>query len=85
MKNEVELGDEVACKITGYKGVVTAYAKMLTGCDRVIVQPPIDKDGKMVDSTWIDVASVEVIKKRKVKNKDVQGEKKGGWPTKGKP
>lgn len=84
-KNEVNLGDEVECKITGFKGIVTGYAKMLTGCDRVVVQPRADKDGKMSESSWLDVAAVTILKKSKVKQSEVQGIKKGGWPTKGKP
>lgn len=78
----VELGDLVECKITGFSGVVTSYAKCLTGCDRITVQPPVKKDGKHPDSLWFDVAAVKVLKKQKVKSKEVQGEKKGGWPTK---
>lgn len=85
MKNVVELGDQVKCKVTGFSGIVTSYAKCLTGCDRVTVQPPIGKDGKHPDAMWIDAAAVEVVKKHKVKPEQVQepvGGKRGGWSTK---
>lgn len=81
MKNEIELGDQVKCKITGFNGIVTSYAKCLTGCDRITIQPPVGKDGKHPDSLWFDVAAVEIIKKNKIKAKDVTGHKNGGWPT----
>ncbi len=85
----VELGDEVKCKVTGHKGIVTAIAKCLTGCDRAEVKPPCDKDGKMMDGYWIDLAALEVTKKQKVKPESVQEvadmgserPKKGGPPT----
>ena len=90
MKTVIELGDEVKCKITGFRGIVTSYAKCLTGCDRITVQPPVKKDGKHPDSLWFDMAAVKIIKKGKVKASSVQeqvapfGEvqKRGGGPTK---
>lgn len=79
----VELGDEVECKVTGIKGIAIAIAKHLTGCDRVSVQPPVDKEGKWRDGYWIDVDAVRITTKGKVKAESVQSEvKKGGPPTK---
>jgi hypothetical protein len=81
----VELGDEVKCKVTGHRGIATAIAKCLTGCDRVEVKPPVDKDGKMMDGYWIDIAALEVVKKGKIKPEAVQEQgaarKLGGPPT----
>ncbi len=77
-----ELGDEVVCVVTKMKGVLIAHSKHLTGCDRVLVQPQVSKEGKMTDAYWIDLAAVEILKKRKVKTEDVQEKgldaKKGG-------
>lgn len=83
MSNEfAELGDEVKCKVTGFQGVVTGVAKHLTGCDRIGIQPPVQKDGKHPDALWLDIASVEIIKKQKVKAASVQEKnKKGGPPS----
>lgn len=83
--NNIELGDEVKCKITGYRGICTAIAKCLTGCDRIEIRPPITKDGKMSESYWFDEAACVVIKKQKIPPNKVQDEridKKGGPPTK---
>jgi len=68
----VELGDLAQCKITQLKGTVTNYAKCITGCDRVYIQPPIDKEGKARDGMWVDVQTVDVIKKAYVKVNEVR-------------
>lgn len=80
-KNVVELGDLVKCKITGFKGIVTATSQCLTGCDRIGIQAPIQKDGKYGEYYWVDVAAVEIIKKGKVKPNSVQEEVKKGGPA----
>lgn len=79
----VELGDEVKCKISGWKGLVTGLTKHLTGCDRANVQAPIQPDGKYGDSYAIDIAALEIIEKQKVKPDAVQEPVlKGGPATK---
>ena len=80
MSDEINLGDEVKCKVTGYQGVVTSIAKCLTGCDRATVQPPVNKEGKFPDGMWFDLAALKLIKKGKVKPESVQER-----PTKEKP
>lgn len=84
----INLGDEVKCKVTGFKGVVISIAKCLTGCDRAAVQPAVSKDGKHPDSLWFDVGALDIIKKGKVKPssvRDADPEKKGGPPSRGRP
>lgn len=69
----VELGDEVECRISGFKGIVTSYAKCLTGCDRIVIQPiGVTKEGKLKDGLWFDVYAVKILKKQKVKAESVQ-------------
>ena len=80
MSDEIELGDEAKCKVTGFQGIVTSIAHCLTGCDRATVQPPVNKDGKFPDAMWVDVAALKLIKKGKVKPAHVQEQ-----PTKEKP
>lgn len=63
----VELGDEVECTVTGFRGVTTYMAQRLHGVDRYSVQPPVDRDGKVPDSYEIDVTSLRVLVKAKVK------------------
>lgn len=77
---QAELGDKVKCKVTGFTGIVIGKSKHLYGCDRVGVQPPVDKDGKALDAMWADIDAVEVLEKAVVKGHTDQpaGTKKGG-------
>ena len=58
--NGINLEDTVIDRITGLKGKATAFAQFVTGCARVQIQPPIDKDGKVPETVWCDVLTVEV-------------------------
>lgn len=62
MSTKVELGDEAKDKVTGFKGVVVAISKWLTGCDRYGLQPSVDKEGKVPDLYWVDEPMLELIK-----------------------
>lgn len=77
---KIELGSEVKSKLTGFKGIAIANSIHLNGCNRIYVQPVVDKEGKMPDGSWIDEPEIEVIKKPKIK-KDVSI-KTGGFPSK---
>lgn len=78
---KVELGDEVECQITGFRGIANGKSQWLTGCDRISVQGPIGKDGKYGESFWVDEAALRIIKKQKVKPENVREEIKKGGPT----
>lgn len=80
MKQQVELGDEVICRITGFKGLVVGIAKYLSGCDRADVRAPLSKDGKLGESYSLDIPALTVTKKGKVKMEDVQDKVKKGGP-----
>lgn len=55
------LGAKVRDRITGFSGVVTGYVEYLTGCNQVLVVPPIGNDGAFRDSMWFDVQRVEIV------------------------
>jgi len=57
----VKLGTKVRDKVTGLEGVVIGKTLWLNGCTRVGVQPPLDKDGKMVEPAWIDEPQLEYV------------------------
>ena len=65
MKDEIKLGDEVKCKITGYKGIAIARVEFINGCTQYDVQQKVGKDGKMPESISIDSQSLEVVTKKK--------------------
>ena len=57
----IELGSEVRDKVTGLTGIAICRSKWLTGCDTIMVQPKVDKDGKVPESRTIDEPTLEVI------------------------
>ncbi len=73
---KIELGDEVKCTVTGFRGIAIGRSEFLQGCARVGVQPKVGSDGKHPESHWIDEPQLEVIKKQKVK----RGNKNTGGP-----
>lgn len=65
----VELGDLVRDKVTGFTGVAIGVTKWIHGCDRISVQPVIPKgatEHKLPEATAFDIMSLEVLEKRKV-------------------
>jgi hypothetical protein len=59
----VENGDRVKDIVSGFKGTVIAVTTYLSGCRRVLVQPDVDKAGKLPESVSFDVDTVKVTKK----------------------
>lgn len=70
-------GDEVACKITGYKGVVIGRTHWLHNCNTYMVKSSELKDGKPMDAESFEEPRIELITKAKVTGTK-QGEKTGG-------
>ena len=59
----VEIGDLVKDRVTGFTGIVTAYTKFLSGCDRVGVQPRDLKEGGIRMSEAFDILQLEILEK----------------------
>lgn len=57
------LGDEVEDNITAFGGVVVARIEYLNGCIRYEVQPKKLKDGKAIETAFIDETQLKIIKK----------------------
>lgn len=75
---KIELGREVKCIVTGYKGIATARIEYLNGCFKVHVQPPVKKDGTHPDGLYIDEPQLEyTVNKKKIPG----GPKDVGGPT----
>jgi hypothetical protein len=55
------LGKRVADKVIGYTGVVTTVAFDLYGCIQIFINPGLDKDGKLKEGNWFDIARFEVL------------------------
>lgn len=66
-KNKVvELGDRAKDDVTGFKGVVVAYAYHLHNCDRALLQSDGFHEGHPVKPMWFDVPSLVVLEKQVV-------------------
>lgn len=74
---EFNLGDEVKCKVTGFRGVVTSKTIYLNGCKQAGVQAPLGKDGKWGENYSIDESQLELIKSKKV---NIETKPVGGPP-----
>ena len=55
------LGLNVEDKVTGLTGVVSGISFDLYGCVQAIVNPGMDKDGKLKDCLWFDVSRLGVL------------------------
>lgn len=58
-----ELGSSVKDILTGFSGVVTGRVSYITGCDRYLIQPKMQKNGDYPSSEWIDDSRLNSIKK----------------------
>lgn len=55
------LGLKVRDRVTGLTGVVVSIGFDLYGCIQCVVHPGTDKDDKMRDSLWFDIARLEAL------------------------
>jgi hypothetical protein len=55
------LGLRVVDSVTGYTGIATTVAFDLYGCIQVFINPGLDKDGKLKEGNWFDIARFEVV------------------------
>jgi hypothetical protein len=65
--NQINLGDEVKDELSGFKGIACARVEWLNGTMRIVVQGPVDKDGKLSDAQSFDELNLEVTQRGKVK------------------
>ena len=81
---EIELGQTVKDKVTGFQGVVTGKAEYLYGCTTIGVTPKVGKDGKTAEAEWFDEPSLNIVKgKKKLErtNNDTGGPRGAPKPT----
>lgn len=51
---QIKLGSKVRDVITGYTGIATGRVEYITGCDQLLVSPPVKDGGEFVESKWLD-------------------------------
>ncbi len=57
----IALGTTVRDKITGFSGVVVGRVVYLSGCNQLLVAPPVDEKGAFRESQWIDEQRADVL------------------------
>ncbi|KKN59799.1 hypothetical protein LCGC14_0537970 [marine sediment metagenome] len=86
--NEIQLGDKVRCKVTGFIGIATAKTVFLNGCTQYSVTGKVGKDNKLLveNEASIDEQSIELIKpkeKKKIKKESNGGEMRRAFKQRG--
>lgn len=81
---DVELADKVRDRVSKFEGVAVARHIYLNGCDRISVQPIVDKkDTALPDSKAFDAPQLEVIKREYIKYETSTEERRRiGGPSK---
>lgn len=53
--------------ITGFSGVIVGYCAYLSGCNQLLLVPPMNKkDGTLRDGQWFDVQRITTSKAKRV-------------------
>ena len=74
----IKLGTKVKDNITGLIGIAVVRSEFLNGCVQYDIQPPLDKDGKIVESVGIDIQQLEVVKQKKNEKVKIKPSTTGG-------
>jgi len=70
---EIELGDKVKDKVTGFIGIVVARTEFINGCIQYSVAPKVGKNNQFQEEMSIDEQSLKVITKKKRPKDDPLG------------
>ena len=60
------MGKTATDTITGFKGVVTAYAEYITGCNQVLLTPKCKNGASKEESCWFDEQRMKFGKEKAV-------------------
>lgn len=69
----IELGQKVKDTVSGFIGIAVARHIYFQGCERITVQPSVDKDGKLPDTATFDEPDLIAIEEKKLKGKNDTG------------
>lgn len=71
---KIQLGDEVQCTITGFKGIAVGRTEWIEGCNRITVQPKCVKGkSELVESQNFDEPTLKIIKAKNREKKSNTG------------
>lgn len=58
---EFDLGSKLRDVVSGLEGIATGRLEYLNGCVQYLIDPPLDKDGKLQKGMWVDSQQVEKV------------------------
>ena len=58
---DTSLGTRARDLVSGFEGIITGRAQYLNGCTQFVLDPPKDKDSKIVKGQWFDNGQLEVV------------------------
>lgn len=58
---KIELGARARDGITGFEGRVTGRCEYITGCNQVLLAPPVGEKGEARDAHWFDEQRVVLL------------------------
>lgn len=79
----IKLGQRVRDRISGLEGIVIGRMEYLYGCTRIAVQPQDVKDGKPVESTFVDEPQLELLGDEFVADAEMSRPPEGAVPATG--
>ncbi len=56
-----DLGQVASDKVSGLTGILINRSQCLYGCNRYLIQPRVNADGKVPDSWWVDEDSIDIL------------------------
>ncbi len=59
--SEIRLGVRAENIVTGFTGIVTSRVEYLNGCVQFCLAPPVDKDGKTVETEYVDIQQLKYV------------------------
>lgn len=74
----IVLGQRYRCIVSGFEGIATGKGEYLNGCVRVLLSPPVDKEGKYLEGEWIDSAQLEVVDTGILEKRGLSASRSGG-------
>ena len=74
MKDKIELGNKLRCKVTGFTGIAIARIEYLNGCVQYGLKPKVDpKTNKIEEVVYIDDQQLGVVGRGLVMEKKITG------------
>ena len=77
----IKLGQKVRDNVTGLEGIAYGRTTYLHGCDRITIQPCVDKEGKVPPAWECDEPQVEAVGPSAIPEQTPEQRKAGGPMT----